>query len=107
MSDSLYDSVVIRRLFTLLMVSGAVVLAVAVTLLIVNIRASKPANDSETTPAAVQPPAMSPSAPPQQPAVVTLGMEDFTAACQAQHGAGAMAKTAPTSDEPPSYWVKC
>jgi len=122
MNDSLYDEVVTRRrLFALLMVGGAVMLAVAVTLLAVSTYRGGPTSGPQPTQGSgvassiTQPPAQAaapatpaaPSADAQQPAVVGLGMEDFTAACQAQYwDASAVAKIAPTSD-PPSYWVKC
>jgi hypothetical protein len=121
MNDSLYDDVVVkRRLFGLLMVGGAVVLTVALTFLAVNLYTDKgggqqPGQDPGSTPTVTQvpveaaaPAAPAPTAAQPQPAIVSLGMNDFTAACQEQYGdAGAVADIAPTSDEPPSYWVKC
>ncbi len=67
--------------------------------------------EQPTTQALSPPIAANPDATPMaapQPDTIRLGISDFTAACQARYGdASAVAKIAPTSGEPPSYWVKC
>jgi hypothetical protein len=117
------DPVIRRRLFTIIMVAGALMLGVTLALLVANIRTVQPvpaqASQSSGSAVAVTPPATqavvpsasAPAAPPAtaapQPAAIRLRLADFTTACQEQYADTATAKIARNTSEPPSYWVKC